>query len=454
MEATRRSSKSTAAYALAVLMIASVVSLVDRQILSLLLLPIRTDLELSDTGVSLLQGVAFAAVYAFAGLPIGRAVDRYNRRNIIIAGVTIWSVMTALCGFADSFWALFLARVGVGMGEACLHPAAYSLISDYFPPERRGRAYSLFGGAATIGISVSLFAGAAVIAMLGSGQVDAGPFGSLAMWKAAFLIASLPGFVVVLALLFMREPPRLERAETGHAAPGFLPFLRRRKGVISLVFAAYGLINFAGYGVLAWMAAAYVRVHGLSLPQAGFAVGGIMLVASIAGALLGGTLADRWSARGLPGGRFRVVVMSGLGGALAFTAWWGTDHLALSFLFGTIAFTMQVAATSTAPSVIAELAPNDYRGQLSAVYLLVTGLGGVAAGPTLIALVADYGFGTEDGLRYAMIIVPALAVLGAAALAWRFRHYFSQATAPAALSPDRPHPAAQSGGTPERTIKA
>ena len=421
-----RSSFPMAHKTLAVLMIASVVSLLDRQILSLLLIPVRADLGISNTQVSLLQGFAFAAVYAFAGLPIGYAADRFNRRNIIIAGIMFWSLMTALCAFADSFWMLFLARIGVGLGEACLHPAAYSLISDYFPKEQRGRAFGLFAAAATIGISVSLFAGAAVIGALGSGDVTFWPFGTLAMWKATFLIASLPGFLVGVALLFVKEPPRKELAGASQLTSGFPAFLVRRRGILALVFCAYGLINFAGYGVLAWMAAAYVRIYGLSLSAAGFVVGAIMLVASIAGALLGGTLADRWSANGRVGGRFLVVVMSGIGGGLSFIAWWATDNFALSIILGIAAFTMQVAAVSTAPSVIAEIAPNQFRGQLAALYLLITGLGGIAAGPTAIAFVTDAVFGYDAGLRWALIIVPAPAVLLAALLAWLGRGYYSR----------------------------
>jgi len=422
-------SSSMARRALAAMMIASVISLLDRQILSLLLIPIRADLDISDTQVSLLHGLAFAAVYAIAGLPIGYAADRLNRRNIIIIGIVMWSLMTALCGFANSFWALFLARVGVGLGEACLHPAAYSLISDYFPKERRGRAYGMFGAAATVGISVSLFAGAAVIGLLGQDGVTLWPLGRLPMWKAAFLIASLPGFIVALMLFFIREPERREIAAAHHAPTGLGAFLRQRRGVIALVFAAYGLINFAGYGVLAWMATAYVRVYGLSLASAGFMVGVVMLFASIIGAFLGGTLADRWNARGIAGGRFRVVVLSGVVGAFAFAAWWAIDSFALSFLFGVIAFTMQVASTSTAPSVIADVAPNQFRGQLSALYLLVTGLGGIAAGPTAIAFVSDMAFGYDDGLRWAIIIVTVPALLLAALLAWIFRGYYSRAVA-------------------------
>lgn len=434
MQIGRSSSTSSAQIALGVLMTASIVSLLDRQILSLLLIPIRADLGISDTQVSLLQGLAFAALYAVAGLPIGFAVDRINRRNIVIAGVLFWSIATALCGLATSFGLLFLARVGVGLGEACLHPSAYSMISDYFSQERRGRAYSLFGGAATIGISISLFAGAMLITVLGKEPITVWPFGTLAPWRVAFLLASLPGVLVALALLFVKEPVRQETASpmAGRSGERFLPFLKRRRGVVLLVFGAYGLINFAGYGVLAWMAVAYVRVYALSLADAGWVVGGIMLIASIVGALTGGALADRWQSRSLPGGRFRVAALSGLLGSVSFFLWWGASSFAASLLFGICAFTCQVAATSTAPAVIADLAPNRLRGQLSALYLLMTGFGGIAAGPTAIAAVSDGMFGGGAGLRWSLMIVPAFATLCAALLAWMGRHYFSRVTSSAA----------------------
>ena len=406
-------------------MIASIISLLDRQILSLLLIPIRADLGISDTAVSLLQGFAFAAVYTLAGLPIGYAVDRWSRRNIIIAGVLSWSAMTALCGLANGFWMLFLARVGVGLGEACLHPAAYSMISDLFSDQRRGRAFAAFGGAGTVGIAVSLFAGAAVIALIGADGIHLGPLGWLPMWKAAFIIASLPGFVVGLALLFVREP---ERHEVGTAAQasGFGQFLRQRWRLITLTFTSYGLISLAGYGAIAWMATGYVRIYGVSLASAGYIVGGIILVASVTGALVGGFATDRWYTRGTPGGRFRMVIYSGLIGAAAFALWWSTDSMALSLVGGVVAFTMQVAVSTSAPSVIAGIAPNEFRGRLSALYLLVTGMSGIAAGPTAVAFFTDHVFGYDGALRWSIICVTVPALLLAALCAWLSRHYYSR----------------------------
>lgn len=423
---SERPSPAGATASLALLMVASIISLIDRQILSLLLIPIRNDLGLTDTGVSLLHGLAFAVVYCLAGLPIGYAVDRYNRRNIVIVGIVFWSAMTALCGLATGFWLLFLARVGVGLGEACLHPAAYSLISDLFPPERRGRAYAAFGAAGTIGISASLFGGAAVIALIGPGGITIWPLGHLPMWQAAFLAVSIPGFLLALILPLLREPPRREHAGQQLSASGFAGFVWANRGVIGLVFLCYGLISFAGYGVMAWMATGYVRQFGLSLAAAGFVVGVIMLAASIVGAVIGGMLTDRWHARELPGGRFLMVVPSGIIGSMAFAGWWSASSFGWSMAGGIVAFSMQVAAATTAPSVVAALAPNEYRGQLAAFYLLVTGLFGIAAGPTAIALITDHVFADDAALRWSIICATVPALLLAAAIAWASRHYYSR----------------------------
>jgi len=425
MTLPERPSAAGAKAALALLMVASVVSLIDRQILSLLLIPIRNDLGLSDTGVSLLQGLAFAVVYCLAGLPIGYAVDRFSRRNIVIAGILFWSAMTALCGLATAFWLLFIARVGVGLGEACLHPAAYSLISDLFPAERRGRAYAAFGAAGTIGISASLFGGAAVIALIGPSGITLWPFGHLPMWQAAFLAVSLPGFVLAVVLPLLREPPRLEHSGRASAS-GFFGFVRANRGVIGVVFLCYGLISFAGYGAIAWMATGYVRQFGLSLARAGVVVGAITLAASVVGAIVGGLLTDRWHARGVAGGRFLMVVPSGIVGALAFAAWWSANSFGWSVAGGIVAFSMQVAAATTAPSVVAALAPNEYRGQLAAFYLLVTGLFGIAAGPTAIALITDHVFADDAALRWSIICATVPALLLAALVAWTSRGYYSR----------------------------
>src|SRR5215472_4951670 len=196
-------------------------SYVDRVILSLLVAPMKRDLGISDTRVGLLQGLAFGLFYTLMGLPLGRIADTWNRRNLIAGGVVLWSFFTSLCSVARSFWSLFLTRMGVGVGEAALSPAAYSLISDYFPKERLGVAISVFYMGVFLGTSLSLLVTGSVMDALAHTPVVTVPLlGAMASWRITFLIAGLPGVLFAFLVYTIREPKRRDmlRTETGQAS--------------------------------------------------------------------------------------------------------------------------------------------------------------------------------------------------------------------------------------------
>jgi MFS family permease len=196
-------------YVVGILVLAYTFSFIDRQILSLLVGPMKRDLGISDTQMSLLQGFAFAVFYCLAGLPIGRMVDSRKRVNIISIGVFVWSVMTALCGTAHAYWQLFLYRMGVGVGEAALSPAAYSMIADYFPPKRLGFALGVYGMGVYIGAGLALIIGAAVIGLVSSGGDIVVPlFGEVYAWQLTFFVVGLPGILIALWVWTVREPER------------------------------------------------------------------------------------------------------------------------------------------------------------------------------------------------------------------------------------------------------
>jgi len=422
--------RAVAAWALSILMFAAVVSLLDRQILTLLVQPVKVDLHISDTRISLLQGLAFAIFYTIMGLPLGHLVDRINRKRLVVGGVLVWSFMTVLCGTVHSFSGLFAARVGVGIGEAVLHPAAYSLISDYFPPSKRGRSYSLFSAAGTFGIALSWVFGGMILHWLGGGGTVTLPFlAPRPSWQAVFIIAGLPGLIVIPLLLTVHEPRRRELSLAATAVAGTYErlgdFLRRSWRAVALVLGANALIALAGYGVIAWMAAAFVRVYAIRLGNAGLLCGLIMFLAALIGAPLGGFLADRFTVRGVLGGKMMLPVITGIIGSAAFCGWWLVNNLQLAVAFGTVAFILQVATTSTAPAALNDLAPNELRGRLSAIYLLATGVAGIGLGPTAVALITDHVFGNDLGVRYAMPLVAAPCLLVAAALSWMGRRLYS-----------------------------
>src|SRR5579859_279198 len=201
-------SRSYAWTVVAILIATAVLSYTDRQVLSLLVDPIRAELGISDTQISLLLGTAFAVVYGIAGIPLGWLADRTSRRNLIFGGVLVWSIGTLACGLSHSFGELFAARIVVGTGEAVLSPAAISLISDYFPPARRGTAVGFFLSGIAMGNGAAILIGGGVLHAIGSGALAATPLAAYAPWRMVLLLIGGPGLLWALAILLIREPVR------------------------------------------------------------------------------------------------------------------------------------------------------------------------------------------------------------------------------------------------------
>src|SRR5262249_34009122 len=206
---TSESGSRYAWYVVIVLMVCYTLSFIDRQILSLMVEPIKHDLGISDTRIGALQGPAFAVFYTLMGLPMGRIADRYSRRNLIAVGVFFWSLMTALCAIARSFWSLFFARMGVGVGEATLGPSAFSLITDYFRKDRLGTAMSIYSMGIFFGAGLGVIVvGTVVSAVTTQPEVSLPLFGTIASWRLTFLIVGLPGILIGLLVYTVHEPLR------------------------------------------------------------------------------------------------------------------------------------------------------------------------------------------------------------------------------------------------------
>ena len=199
-------------YALGVLTLCYTFSYVDRQILAFLVGPLKQDMHISDTEIGLLQGLAFAMFYAFFGLPMGMLADRFSRRNIVLAGLLVWSVMTALSGAARSYGTLALARMGVGVGEAVINPCALSMIADYFPKERLSSALSVYMMGIQLGAGLALIIGGIVVhAITSMPPIEIAGYGAVAPWRLTFVVVGLPGLLIALVLATVKEPPRRGR---------------------------------------------------------------------------------------------------------------------------------------------------------------------------------------------------------------------------------------------------
>lgn len=288
-------------YAVTVLMVAYLFSYVDRQILSMLVGPIKADLGLTDTEVSWLHGLAFALCYTVLGIwPVGKWADTGHRRNVIAGGIALWSVMTVLCGRANTFATLFLARAGVGVGEAALTPTAYSMLSDLFPPEKRGRAIGLFGVGVPFGIGAAIMVTGVVVATVASGDSVTLPLvGEVRAWQAAFFVVGPPGLLVALWTLTIREPTRRDHVVGASVrfADAVAHLIEHRRFYGSLTFGV-SLLTLIFNGAAFWTPAFLIRVHGYEPFDIAMTFGPLMFVFGSAGMVAGGIIADRLRTRG------------------------------------------------------------------------------------------------------------------------------------------------------------
>jgi MFS family permease len=408
-------SPARAWWAVIVLFTAYVVSFVDRTILSLLVEPLRHDLLISDTQVSLLQGLAFAIFYTTMGIPIAIWADRGSRRLIVAAGIFVWSLMTAACGLATNFWRLFAARLGVGVGEAALSPATYSIIADLFPENRRGRALGVFGSGIYVGSGLALLIGGAVVGVATKMGMINTPFGVFHGWQLVFFIVGLPGVVVALLALTIHEPRHSMHTAAVPPAPAlFRRFLGAHKAAIAAHFIGFSICGLAYTGVASWAPTFLIRHYGFSAAHAGQNLGIAVLCLGTLGAFAGGALADRWVH--LPAGTLRIGLIAivlhtvgGIAGPLMSDPALSVALFSLVFFSGGFAFAAGAAA-------IQKLTPSRLRARMSALYLFVVSLIGTALGPTSIALFTDRFFKNPAEVGYSMSIVAAIiGPLGCAA---------------------------------------
>ena len=381
-------------YVLAVLFVVYVFNFIDRQILAILLQPIKDDLQVSDTAMGFLTGFAFAVFYAIAGLPLARIADRWVRRSLIALSIATWSIMTAASGFARHFTDLAVARVGVGIGEAGCTPPAHSLLSDYFPPEKRATVLAVYACGIYTGVGLGFWLGGWINEAYG--------------WRIAFMVIGLPGVALAaLVRLTVREPvrglserqPLSDRTYSLSEAWHFLTSLPSGRWIsLAAAFQA-----FVGYGLGAWIPAFFIRVHHMTTGELGMWLSWIVGIGGALGAFSGGWLADRWVGR-QPRARAYISLIGALasipfimGGLLI-----GDTTLALLVLFPANVFgTMWLGP---AGSIIQDLAPPAMRATASAVFIFIVTIIGLGAGPQTVGILNDL-IGTPDAIRYSLLWV-------------------------------------------------
>ncbi len=398
-------------YIVLVLMLANVSGFVDRQILSLLVEPIKRDFGVSDTQVSLLMGLSFAVFYSVLGVPIGRLADRRSRRVIVAVGATLWSVMTALGGLARSFTHLFLLRVGVGVGEATLGPSAVSLIADAFPRERRGTAMSVYMLGTFLGSGIAYALGAYVVGLTDAHGGWTWPVvGEIRPWQTVFVLVGLPGLVIGALALTMREPPRENRSPVLPLREVLAYFRTHRRTMLTLSF-GFACSAAVNYGIAAWLATFFVRTHGWTAAEAGTLQGVLTMTVGVAGTLLGGWLTDRW----VRAGRIDAPIRVGIAAAVGMLVTAGSYPLVPSAPVAALLLVpvnlFAAMPWGAANAAVAEALPSRMRGQGAAVYFLVVNLFAGAFGPTAVALLTDRFFGDAAALRWSLALCTILGML-------------------------------------------
>ena len=415
---------SHAWWALALLTATYTFSFVDRQIVNLLVDPIRTDLELSDSQVSFLQGLAFALPYVLLSIPVGRIVDRANRIRVLIIGILIWTISCMMCGTANSFWQLGIARMGIGGGEASVTPASWSLLADYFPPEQRALPISIFLMGPYLGAGLSLLLGAEVISWAsGLGQIELPIVGVIAPWQLTFMLVALPGVVIALLLPLLKEPVRQERLGTDAQAMTWKKvgqYIWPRRQLFGAYLLGSPFLVLVLYALQAWIPSLLVRVHELDIVQAGRYYGTIALIAGSAGVLSGPVFA-RWLSHRVNAERAPLIVIFisilvlipfviAAGLATSLTA----ALIFISFASYWVTFPLALFATG-----LQNASPNGLRGLMAGCYVLATNLIGLALGPSSVALVSDYVFQSDTAVGKSLALIAAIFLPLAALLVWR-----------------------------------
>ena len=398
-------------HAVILLGIANLFSFIDRFMLSLVVGPIKETFGISDTEIGMLQGLAFGIFYTVLGIPIGRLADRYSRRAIVAWGVATWSLMTALFGTARSYPELFLYRMGVGVGEASLNPCAVSLISDYFPEEKRSTALGVYTMSAFIGGGLAIILGGALVTYLGSlGELSLPVVGVIEAWQLAFICVGTPGLLLGLLMMTMKEPKRRELLgiiPEGESVPFSIIWqvLKDKKGAFAALICGFSLVALDGYAKASWMPEFFIRTFGWTTAQVGLNYGLTYLLFAGSGALCGGWAGDYLRRRGHIDAPFRAAAIGvlisipfSIFGPLA-----GNEFLALG-LIGVATF-FSAFPYPLAAAAVSQLAPNQMRAQTMAFHLLVVNLVGVGLGPTITALLTDFVFGDEAYLRYSLATV-------------------------------------------------
>ena len=407
-------------FAVGVLALTTTFALLDQGIIGLLIQQIKTDFTLSDTEAGLLLGPAFVIFYALLGLPLSRYIDRGNRTLIISIGIFVWSMATAACGLAANFIQLFIARIVVGAGEAVNGPAAYSIVSDYFPRDKLPRAVATLQIGSAAGGGLSLLLGGLMITIVAAIGTPALPFvGVMRPWQVVFIAVGLPGVLVALLLRLVREPPRRGLG----AMPAKVGFWKAMS-YLWLHFALFGplfiglALGSLDMGSRAWGAAFFQRTYGWLPGKYGIISGVLALALMMSGLYLGTKWVEWFQNRGKVDGAFRVILYTRLVAIPFAIAMPLMPDPWLALACSGVGFLTLGMSGPMINAVMLIVTPNAIRGQVAALYLFIFFVVGSGMGPFVTGVVTDHVFTSPDDLRWSILLLHVLFMPVALFVTW------------------------------------
>ena len=440
-------------YTIATLSVIYLFSFMDRQILTLLVDPIKRDLHISDVQVSLLTGAAFAVLYSVMGIPIGWAADRCSRKALIGAGVLVWSGLTMACGAAGSFVQMFVARMGVGVGEAALTPTAFGMIPDLVAPAKRARAMSVFMMSAYLGAGAALIFGGLVVSVAARlGPMRLPLLGVLHTWQLVLVVVGSGTLLMLIPLSAITDPRSRAPGPAGRDGPSpislqeTLGYVWSHRGAYTPVMIGVTLLNLFDYGAAAWVPSYLMRNLGLSAGHAGYWLGAISMVFGISGVLISGMIADKWRAAGEPAANLRVMIRSLPLAWLGLIVFSHSTSVPWALTGYALMLTGQVACSPLAPAALQGITRAGMRSTVAALWLLIANLVGIGCGPTIVALWTDYYFKNDKQLGSALFYSGTLTFAVGGFLIWRFSAAYAHLAARREADDDE-------GFAPERRIE-
>ena len=387
-------------YALAVLTAVYVLNFLDRTLIYILFIPIKKEMAFTDLQLALLGTTSFVIFYTLLGIPFGRLADRTVRKNIIGAGLAVWSLFSGLTGFANSFWTIFFCRVMVGVGEATLGPAALSLLSDYFPPRMRATVNSIYSSGIAVGGGMAFFLG--------------GWIGQSYGWRWAFYLLGFPGLVLAMLVFLLREEPRgrTETTAPAHSARDWRMLIT--SPTLLFLYAGYALIGLASNNLGIWVPTFFVRVHEMSIRVIGTAAGILSILVGMPAMIFGGYLSDR-ATRRLRGGRMAFTAIAALISVPLWFALLFTNNIPLLIAVNVVLYALAIMWVGPATADVTDIAGPHLRGLAIGIFFSTVNILAYGIGSPLIGSLSDaLGVTQNPGqMRYSLLVCPIACALGA-----------------------------------------